>query len=58
MEVLKTDITNFYDQDRDAAKTKDWDLLNINVRTAVLGKFKDNPELIRDSFLWDQLVAN
>ena len=58
MTNLQDLVINYYDADRDSGTTADWLDLNINIRTAVLAKLQDSPDLVRDSVFWDKLVLN
>ncbi len=58
MDNLATKITTYYNLDRNVNTTTIWSSLNINIRTAILSKFKANATMIRNSTLWTKVVNN
>jgi hypothetical protein len=58
MNNLATKITTYYNLDRNVNTTYIWSSLNINIRTAILSKFKANTTMIRNSTLWTKVVNN
>ena len=58
MSNLELTVVSLYNVERDTSATKAWSEININIRTAVLAKLEDSPELIQNSLLWDKVVTN
>ena len=58
MAVLANKVSTFYNSDRNTSSSQAWSAININIRTAVLQKFKASPGLIRNSTIWTRLIAN
>ena len=58
MSNLELTVVSLYNVERDTSATKAWSDININIRTAVLAKLEDSPELIQNSLLWDKVVTN
>ena len=51
-------MVTVYDLCRDHGNTVQWDSLNINIRTAILSKLKENEGLLGDSEFWAQVCLN
>ena len=47
-----------YDTCRNSGTTETWANLNINIRTALLSKLKDDKSLIGDTFFWANVCTN
>lgn len=55
---LVANITIAYNADRNTSATQAWTDININIRTAIIQKFKANKTMIRNSTIWSKLVIN
>lgn len=55
---LVANTTIAYNADRSASATQAWTDININIRTAIIQKFKANKTMIRNSTIWSKLVIN
>lgn len=58
MSKLIANLTTAYNSDRISNSTMAWTSININIRTAILSKFKTNKTMIRNSTMYDKLIAN